>query len=118
MELTKVQDQLRKEFSGKERTIVFWYDESGEFAEDIDQLEINAEIFILNGKNYFEAKYKIEYENPTSNYLVYAPFKKPDCYLPTREDIVLYIRRFISNCDLHAGELLRQASGRNTGLQY
>lgn len=97
MELTKVQDQLRKEFSGKERTIVFWYDESGEFAEDIDQLEINAEIFILNGKNYFEAKYKIEYENPTSNYLVYAPFKKPDDELNPLLDTLLYSIQFYAD---------------------
>ena len=97
MELSKVQEQLQKEFSGRDRTIIFWYDESGEFAEDINQLGINAEVFALNGRNYFEAKYKIEYDDPTTNYLVYAPFKKPADEKNPLLDLLLYSKQFYAD---------------------
>lgn len=83
MDLTQVkallEDTFNKELSeGKKRHIVFWYDDDGEFNEDIDELNIeNAKIIKLSKNNYFYVKYQLEKVDMYSNYLLYAPFKKP-----------------------------------------
>ena len=43
-------DKLNTEFSGDTRKLVFWYDEKGEFAEDIDGIELaNAKVYTVHG---------------------------------------------------------------------
>ena len=37
----------------------------------------NAELFVLGDDNWIFAKYYMESENPDTNFLVYAPFRKP-----------------------------------------
>ncbi|NLO82913.1 MAG: BREX-1 system phosphatase PglZ type A [Clostridiales bacterium] len=83
MDLTQVktllEDMFNKELDdGKKRHIIFWYDDDGEFQEDINELSLeNAKILKLNKNNYFYAKYQLEKADTESNYLIYAPFKKP-----------------------------------------
>ena len=58
---------------------MFWYDANAEFEEDIDSIELeNAKVLHLEPDNQFYIKYFLEREDTTTNYLVYAPFAKPD----------------------------------------
>ena len=79
MNLTNIEEQINEIFLGSDyRQIVMWYDESKEFEEEINTLILdNAELFILRENNWIYAKYYIESENPDTNFLVYAPFRKP-----------------------------------------
>lgn len=92
-EIKKVlEDNLNKSLSnGRKRNIVFWYDDAGEFAAEVDELELsNARVLKLNGKNNFQVKYILEHEDQSSNYLIYAPFNKP----AARENYLLDIQKY------------------------
>ena len=46
----QITDKLNEEFAGENRKLIFWYDANGEFAEDIDSLElVNASVCHLKG---------------------------------------------------------------------
>ena len=48
LNLKQIVDKLNTEFTGDTRKLVFWYDEKGEFAEDIDGIELaNAKVYKL-----------------------------------------------------------------------
>lgn len=36
LNLNQIIDKLNKEFAGDARRLVFWYDDNGDFAEDMD----------------------------------------------------------------------------------
>ena len=74
---TLLEDTFNKELSeGKKRHIVFWYDDDGEFKEDIDALDLeNAKILKLTKNNYFFVKYQLEKADTESNYLIYDLLK-------------------------------------------
>lgn len=78
LNLRQIEDTLNAEFSGDNRKLIFWYDDNGEFIEDIDSLELkNAKIHRLTHTNLFKTKVLLEREDTESNYLIYAPFPKP-----------------------------------------
>lgn len=87
-----LEDTFNKELSeGKKRHIVFWYDSDAEFEEDIDTLELdNAKILKLSKKNNFYVKYQLEKADTESNYLIYAPFGKPE----PRENYLLDVLKY------------------------
>jgi len=89
---TLLEDTFNKELTeGKKRHIVFWYDDDGEFKEDIDALDLeNAKILKLSQNNYFFVKYHLEKADTESNYLIYAPFGKPN----PRENYLLDILKY------------------------
>ncbi len=89
---TLLEDTFNKELSeGKKRHIVFWYDDNGEFKEDIDALDLeNAKILKLTKNNYFFVKYQLEKADTESNYLIYIPFGKPN----PRENYLLDILKY------------------------
>ena len=84
LNLKQIEDRLNEEFrtSGDEnRKLVFWYDDRAEFAEDVDSLQLdNAKILHLMPDNQFATKLFLEHEDRTTNYLIYAPFSKPDVH--------------------------------------
>jgi uncharacterized protein (TIGR02687 family) len=96
MELNEIKNKLEeifnKEFTdGRKRNIVFWYDDKGEFEEDIDSLNLsNTKVLKLNGRNSFYVKYILERVDKESNYLIYAPFSKPQA----RENYLLDILKY------------------------
>ena len=48
LNLKQITDKLNSQLQGDVRKLVFWYDENGEFAEDIDTLELdNAKVLHL-----------------------------------------------------------------------
>ena len=69
-------NQKLPDFGG--RNIVFWYDEEGQFVNDIDEIALeNAQVLKLYKDNAFFIKHQIEKEDTGSNYLIYSPLPKP-----------------------------------------
>ncbi|RDW17509.1 BREX-1 system phosphatase PglZ type A [Oceanobacillus arenosus] len=79
-----LKDIFNKELTnGRKRHIVFWYDEDGEFTEDIDDIQLeNVRKWQVTENNLFATKYELEKNDPTSHFLIYANRSRP---LP-RED--------------------------------
>ena len=75
MNLGEIENRINSIIDGAyHRQIVFWYDENQEFVEDIENIQLNnAKLHILKD-NLIKTKYKIEFEDKESNYLIYAPF--------------------------------------------
>lgn len=62
------------------RRIVFWYDENGEFADQVDEVSLpDVTIIKLTDKNNFAAKKLLTTDDLTGDYLVYNPlsYDKP-----------------------------------------
>lgn len=98
LNLKQIIDRLNAEFVGDTRKLVFWYDDKADFAEDLKNVELeNAEIYRLQPDNQFYTKYFLERVDTTTNYLIYAPFPKPDVRENHLEDTLLYSRRFFAD---------------------
>ena len=98
LNLNQIAERLNSEFSGEARTLVFWYDDNGEFAEDIDSLEpVGAKVYKLEPDNQFYTKYFLERVDTGTNYLIYAPFPKPNAEENHLEDTLLYSKRFYAD---------------------
>ncbi len=98
MDLKQITQKLNAELKGDTRKLVFWYDDSAEFAEDIDRLSLeNAKVYKLENDNQFYTKYFFECVDTVTNYLVYAPFPKP----PVRDnhlwDTIRYSKEFFTD---------------------
>ena len=64
LDLKQIVDKLNTEFTGQHRKLVFWYDDKGDFAEDIDSVELtNAKVYKLTKDNQFYTKYFLEKED-------------------------------------------------------
>jgi uncharacterized protein (TIGR02687 family) len=98
LNLKQIIDRLNAEFTGDTRKLVFWYDDKAEFAEDIEDVELeNAKVYLLKPDNTFITKRFLEREDTTTNYLIYAPFPKPDVKENHLEDTMLYSKRFFAD---------------------
>ena len=98
LNLKQIIDKLNEEFTGDTRKLVFWYDDKGEFVEDMENVELdNAKVYFLRRDNQFQTKYFLEREDKTTNYLIYAPFPKPDVKENHLEDMLLYSKRFYAD---------------------
>ncbi|MBU3200607.1 BREX-1 system phosphatase PglZ type A [Clostridium estertheticum] len=103
MNLQEIRNFLKELFSkplgdGKKRHIVFWYDDNEDFAEDIDNFDIeNVKVLKLTNKNAFWAKYHIEKEDTTSNMLVYSNMEKPKPDEDFLYDIFRYSEEFTTD---------------------
>ncbi len=98
LNLKQIIDRLNAEFTGEPRKLVFWYDDKAEFAEDMENVELqNAKIYHLQPDNQFYTKYFLERVDKTTNYLIYAPFPKPDVRDNHLEDTLLYSKRFFAD---------------------
>ena len=81
MNIKQIIDRLNAEFTGDTRKLVFWYDDNGEFE--------NAKVYFLQADNQFATKLFLERQDTTTNYLIYAPFPKPDVRDNHLEDTLL-----------------------------
>ncbi len=94
----QITDKLNDEFTGSIRKLIFWYDANGEFEEDVDTLELkNAKVLHLEKNNQFYVKYFLEREDTATNYLVYAPFPKPDIRENHLADTIRYSKEFYAD---------------------
>lgn len=98
LSLKQVEDKLNEEFTGDSRKIVFWYDEKKEFTSDLSTIKLeNAIIHYLNTNNSFATKVLLERDDLENNYLIYAPFKKPDSRENHLADTIKYSREFFAD---------------------
>ena len=98
MNIKQIIDRLNAEFTGDTRKLVFWYDDNGEFVEDMQNVELeNAKVYYLQPDNQFATKLFLERQDTTTNYLIYAPFPKPDVRDNHLEDTLLYSKRFLAD---------------------
>lgn len=95
LNLKQIEDKLNAEFTGDRRKLIFWYDADGEFIDDIDSLKLkNAKIHYLTPTNSFKTKVLLERKDTKSNYLIYAPFAKPDSRKNHLADTIKYSKEF------------------------
>ena len=78
MDLQNIQEQLNNEFSKEGTRIIFWFDDKGEYEDEVAELQLdNAKLHILDGTNWFYSKWLLNESDTENKYLVYAPFPKP-----------------------------------------
>lgn len=101
--------------SGGKRNIIFWYDEEGEFVEEIKELELsNTKVVQLTGNNSFYIKYLLEKGDTESNYLIYSPSPKP----PPRENWLLDIEKYSNEFSTDkATVIMRDLGVKNESLK-
>lgn len=98
LNLNQIEEKLNSEFNESDRVIIFWYDEKKEFVEDIENLNLkNAKIHRLTHTNLFETKILLERKDKRSNYLIYAPFKKPEDRYNHLSDTIIYSKEFFAD---------------------
>lgn len=98
LNLKQITDKLNSEFTGEVRKLVFWYDANAEFVDDVDTMELeNAKVLHLEQDNQFYTKYFLECVDTTTNYLVYAPFAKPDIRENHLADTIKYSKEFFAD---------------------
>ena len=98
LDFAQITEKLNAGFTGPARSLIFWYDVDAEFAEDIDSLELdNASVLHLEKDNQFYIKHFLECEDRENNYLIYAPFAKPDIRENHLEDMIKYSREFFAD---------------------
>ena len=90
LKYNQIVDKLNTEFASEGRRLVFWYDDNGEFVEDMQTVTLdNAKVYFLQPDNQFATKLFLERQDTTTNYLIYAPFPKPDVRDNHLEDTLL-----------------------------
>lgn len=68
LNLKQITDKLNAEFSGENRKLVFWYDDHGDFATEIESLELTgAKLYLLEPDNQFQTKYFLEWVDTTTS---------------------------------------------------
>ena len=99
MDLQEIQDKLNTLLDGTERKIVFWYDDDAAYTEEVDQLQLagDSKVIKLTGSNSFATKLLLEHQDLTTNYLVYAPFARPEDKENSLVDIFYYSEHFYSD---------------------
>jgi uncharacterized protein (TIGR02687 family) len=95
LNLKQITDKLNAEFVGETRKLIFWYDANAEFVNDIDTMELpNAKVYHLEMDNQFYTKYFLERVDTKTNYLIYAPFAKPELKYNHMADTIRYSEEF------------------------
>lgn len=83
MNLLEVEQILTEMFQeplthDRDRHIVFWYDEAGDFITEIEHLSLkNVRIWRFSENNLFATKYELEVNDRTSHFLLYTNHQKP-----------------------------------------
>lgn len=98
MNFKQIIDKLNEEFTGDVRKLIFWYDANAEFAEEIGDMELpNAKVLRLEQGAQFQTKYYLERQDTKTNYLIYAPFPKPDVRADHLADTLRYSKEFFAD---------------------
>lgn len=78
MDLQNIQEQLNTEFSKQDVRLIFWFDDKGEYENEVSELELDgAKLHILDGSNWLYSKWLLNESDTQGKYLIYAPFAKP-----------------------------------------
>ncbi|MCP4158876.1 MAG: BREX-1 system phosphatase PglZ type A [Deltaproteobacteria bacterium] len=74
-------EKIKNILKQQNRNIIFYFDEDGAFKEELKAIEDAGIKVVEVSNNYFELKYKIEFEWVKEQVFLYHPFAKP---LPTK----------------------------------
>lgn len=78
MDLQNIEEQLNTEFAKSDARIVFWFDDKGEYEEEVTQLQLGSvKLHILDGSNWLYSKWLLNESDTDGKYLIYAPFPRP-----------------------------------------
>ena len=99
MDLQEIQSKINKLLNGEGRKLVFWYDEDAEYIDEIDSIQLDgvSKLWKVTENNWFETKLQIEVRDKNTNYLLYAPFPRPDDRLNHLADMFYYSEHFYSD---------------------
>ena len=91
MDITQIKDTIQKIFMEKKKRIIFWYDGEKEFEEALSAIQLDhTQIVRLDKISSLSLKIEIELDDPTTQYLLYAPFHEPAPESDWLLDIRLY----------------------------
>ena len=81
--------------------MLFLFFDDAAYVEDIPNLELaeGNKIWQLNDHNWFETKLLLEERDTESNYLVYAPFARPEDKENSLVDIFYYSEHFYTTAE-------------------
>lgn len=80
---------------GKSRRILFWYDESQAYAEEVEAYQLESvHLLKVNDHNLIWSKYQIEKEHPQDDFLLYFDTGRPHDMQNPLIDIYLYGEEF------------------------
>lgn len=95
MDTTKIESALHRLFHEEDERIVFWNDPDHEFEIILSLIKVEGvNLLRLDQVGAFEAKLKLEREDPTGKYLVYSSTEEPEYEKDWLLDIRLYSRSF------------------------
>lgn len=95
--LQLLKERITDELHKKPRTVVFWYDEQGEYTVDsLKEALADQPIHVraLTRNNFFSLKIEIEIEKRDESFLLYANFAKPEKEKNYLLDMELYGTEF------------------------
>ena len=104
----RIEDELYKK--NKPRTVIFWYDEQGEYTvSDLEEALAEQPILIrqLTRNNFFTLKLEIELEKKKDSFLLYADFAKPAIEENFLLDMELYGAEFKADTNALLAEQLQ-----------
>jgi len=91
----RIESALRRLFHEEEQRIVFWNDPEMEFSLLLPMVKLeHVNVLRLDEVGAFEAKIKIERDDPVGKYLIYSPTEEPAYEDDWLLDIRLYSRSF------------------------
>lgn len=71
--IDKIKDQLKRD----KRNLIFFFDEEANYKEDLPEIEAAGFTLIEVGENFFELKYKLEFELQEKQVVLYHPKPRP-----------------------------------------
>lgn len=106
MATERIIESLKGKFA--ESRIVFWYDDAKEFENQLPDLSSeNIQVINLAKTAPFEAKLTLEVLEPTTKFLLYAPFLRPT----NSEDVLLDVYLYSSHFSADSAEITRDELG-------
>lgn len=94
--LRQIEERLRGMFTpGEQRKLVFWYDESASFENEVNQLDLpGVTVYRMEPRTQFATKWMLEIDHPDESFLIYAPFAKPPLEENHLADMLCYSQEF------------------------
>lgn len=95
MDIKRINNALEEQFSTEGHRIVFWHDPEREFEEILPALDLGeVSLLRLDQQPVLAVKVRLELEDPTGRYLLYAPCEPPEPEQDWLLDIRLYSASF------------------------
>lgn len=89
--------EIEKKFTDGDHRIVFWYDETKDFFDDIKNDQITGVRIVIFENNEFAIKHLLEVEDKESKFLVYFPCARPQDKDNWLLDILLYSEEYYAD---------------------